>query len=95
MLNTAGTVKNATHTLNSDGSWGYSVELTKTLQEEDEGHNVTCKVTPQIGQPVIRSETLTIFGKLTVSINCTVTFKSRVLNKCRSCISAGGMEVLN
>ena len=54
------TVMPAIHRNNSDGSFSYRVEITKTLTKEDNVMTVTCNVNPVRGTPVSEQRILNV-----------------------------------
>ena len=51
-------------TVNGDGSYKYTVKYTRTLTRQDDGIEVTCRVTPPRGKADTISKTITVQCKL-------------------------------
>ena len=54
------TVREPVANNNTDGSYAYQVQATKTLTQEDDGTAVICSVNPVRGAPVVEQKTLHI-----------------------------------
>ena len=63
---------------NTDGSYGYRVQITKTLTKEDNGLTITCNVYPVIGTPVSVERIIHVEGKyVTLQMLCKIVFNKR------------------
>ena len=63
------TVREPVANNNTDGSYAYQVQATKTLTLEDDGTAVICSVNPVRGAPVVERKTLHIRSMYKLLIN--------------------------